>query len=339
MNRHKHTTEHNIKLTSAEVANLWGGYIGNTMSVCVLDYFSHHVEDEEIADVLNYALTLSKKHVATIKDIFNHEKYPIPFGFTEEDVDLHAPRLFSDTFILNYLHQTTRGGFSLYTIALPNIARSDVRDFMSEVIISLTDLYNRVADVSLSKGLYIRPPHIPQPTQAEFIESKQFLAGFFGEKRPLNALEITHLFANSQTNAIGKALIMGFSQVAQAEEIRKYFIEGKQIANKHKEAFNVILQKEDLPDPMGWDQEVMSSTVPPFSDKLMMFHVSGLNALGVFNYGAAISGSQRHDLHVAYGRLLAEIGVYAESGAKLMIKHRWLEQTPLAANRKELAKV
>lgn len=339
MTRPKHSTEHTMQLTSSEVANLWGAYIGNTMSVCVLNYFHHHVQDEEIGDVLSCALNLSKKTVATIKHIFTHENYPIPRGFTDEDVNLDAPRLYTDTFILNYLHHTTRGGFSLYTVALPSIARSDVRDFMSEAIVSLTELYNKVADVSLSKGLFVRPPHIPQPTKVEFVESKHFLAGFFGEQRPLNVLEITHLFANIQTNAIGKALIMGFSQVAQDEDVRTYFIEGKQIANKQIETFSSTLRKEYLPAPMGWDHDVMSSTIPPFSDKLMMFHVSGLNAIGVFNYGAAISGSQRHDLHVEYGRLIAEIGVYAESGVKLMIKHRWLEQTPLSANREELAKV
>lgn len=333
-------SEHNIRLTAAEIANLWGAYMGNTMSVCVLQSFCRHVEDAQIKEVLEYALSLSKKHVSTITEIFNHEKFPIPVGFAlDTDVNLDAPRLYSDTFFLNYLHQTTKSGFSLYTIALPNIARADVRDFMSECIASLTELYNKVADTSLSKGLYIRPPYMDTANEVDFIESNSFLAGFIGDKRPLNALEITHIFSNMQTNSLGKALIMGFSQVARSKEIKEYFNRGKQIAAKQKEVFYGLLEKEDLPAPMSWDQDVMGSTEPPFSDKLMLFHVSGINALGIFNYGAAISGSQRHDLHAVYGRLLTEIGLYAEAGAKLMIKNGWLEQTPLAPDRKKLAKV
>ncbi|WP_162848535.1 DUF3231 family protein [Paenibacillus nanensis] len=338
MRSRDHLTEHNIRLTSAEIANLWGAYMGNSMSVCIFEYFMTHVEDQEIKELVEYALSLSKKHVSTITDIFSHEKFPIPVGFTDEDVNLAAPRLYSDTFYLNYLHQTTKSGFSLYTIALPNMARSDVRDFMSECIASLTELYNKVADVSLSKGIFIRPPYITVSHGVEFVETKGFLAGFFGHVRPLNALEITHLFSNTQTNALGKALIMSFSQVAKSDEIREYFNRGKVIASKHLDTFSNTLRKEDLPAPMTWDHDIMDSTVSPFSDKLMLFHVNGLNALGIHNYGAAVSGSQRHDLHAEYGRLTAEIGVYAEAGARLMIKNKWLEQTPLSPDRKELTK-
>lgn len=131
---------------------------------------------------------------------------------------------------------------------------------------------------------------------------------------------------------------MGFSQVAGSDEVKQYFNRGKDIAKKHREVFTGALRKEDLPAPMSWDHDVMDSKVSPFSDKLMLFHVTGLNALGIYNYGAALSGSQRHDLHADYGRLLAEIGVYAEAGAKLMIKNRWLEQTPLSPDREELTK-
>jgi hypothetical protein len=332
-------THHNIRLTAAEIANLWGTYMGNSMSVCVLQYFCHHVEDQQIREVLEYALSLSKKHVETVTEIFKHENFPIPIGFTDQDINLNAPRLYSDTFFLNYLHQTTKSGFSLYTIALPLMARSDVRDLMSECIVSLTELYNKVANISLSKGVYIRPPYITIPHEAEFVESKGFLAGFIGGIRPLNALEITHLFSNSQTNSMGKSLIMGFSQVAQSEEIREYFIRGKEISKKQIEVFSSTLRQEDLPAPMTSDHDVMDSTVPPFSDKLMLFHIMGMNALGIFNYGAALSGSQRHDLHLIYARLSSEIGLYAEAGTRMMIKNRWLEQTPLSPDREALAKM
>jgi hypothetical protein len=38
-----------------------------------------------------------------------------------------------------------------------------------------------------------------------------------------------------------------------------------------------------------------------------------------------------------YTRIIAEIGLYAEDGAQLLIKNGWLEQPPLAADRETLA--
>ena len=34
-------SEHIIKLTSAEIANLWTSYINDTLAICILDDFWH----------------------------------------------------------------------------------------------------------------------------------------------------------------------------------------------------------------------------------------------------------------------------------------------------------
>lgn len=325
-----------LRLTSAEIANLWGAYMANSMSICFLKYFHKYVEDQEIKEATKSALQISEHNVSVITEIFNKDNFPIPYGFSDKDLNLDAPKLYSDTFVLNYLHQTTKSGYSMYGVALPNLARSDVRKFFSQCIVSLTDLYNKIADVSLAKGIFTRPPYVTYPQTAEFVESKGFLSGILNRERPLNTLEITHLFSNIQSNALGKALILGFSQVTESEKIRKYFIQGKEIATKHVEIFSSTLRKENLPAPMTWDQDVTESKIPPFSEKIMLFHVTGLNALGIYNYGSAISGCQRHDLHAQYLRLMAEIGQYGDEGAELTIENRWLEQTPLTPDRERL---
>ncbi len=55
--------------------------MGNTMAVCVLQYFLKHVEDTEIKTILEHALNSSQKYVQTIKDIFVKEKFPGPPWF------------------------------------------------------------------------------------------------------------------------------------------------------------------------------------------------------------------------------------------------------------------
>jgi hypothetical protein len=84
--------------------------------------------------------------------------------------------------------------------------------------------------------------------------------------------------------------------------------------------------------------EVTNSTVSPFSDKLMMFHIAGLIASGIAQYGISISVSPRRDIGVMYTRLMAEIAKYSEDGANIMINNGWMEEPPKAADRDELAK-
>lgn len=146
------------------------------------------------------------------------------------------------------------------------------------------------------------------------------------------------LFNNIQTNAIGKTLIIGFAQTAKTKEVKEYFLRGKRIAQKHIDLFSDILKKEDLPAPMTWDTALTDSTIPVFSDKLMMFHVSAMIAAGIGNYGASMSGSSRRDLALRYASLKPEIGLYAEDGANIMISHSWLEEPPQTDDREQIIK-
>ena len=82
----------------------------------------------------------------------------------------------------------------------------------------------------------------------------------------------------------------------------------------------------------------MNFSEDPFSDKLMVYHIALLNITGLGNYGMAISTSTRRDLIKEYMRLSGEIGLYAEDGANLMIKHGWMEEPPQAVDREKLSK-
>ncbi|PWK05389.1 DUF3231 family protein [Tumebacillus permanentifrigoris] len=335
----KKMTEHNIRLTSAEIGHLWSLYISDTMSVCTLGYFLKKLEDAEILPVLEYALHLSKQHLETVTEIFTHESFPIPIGFTDADVDLDAPRLFSDTFILNYLKNMSRIGLAANALALSMCARSDVRDFYVEALASTSELYTRSAKVQLSKGLYIRPPYISIPKQVSFIEHESFMSGLLGKKRPLTALEVASLWVNSETNTLGRSVATGFSQVAKSKNVRQYMVRARDISAKHVEVFHDLLNEEMLPAPQTWDSDVLDSTHAPFSDKLMMYHIAVLSQAGFGNYGIAASGAMRRDLGPMYARLIAEVATFADDGMELMIENRWVEEPPQAENRNALAGV
>ncbi|RPF50057.1 DUF3231 family protein [Aquisalibacillus elongatus] len=332
------TQQNDIKLTSAEITNLWSAYMNDSSSICHLKYYLNKVEDTEIKSVIQYALDISQSHVNTITDIFTQEGYPVPHGFKlNEDVDVTAPRLFSDTYFLYMINQLGKIGLNAYSMAVSVAVREDVYSFFSQCLRESDNLIKKTNDILLAKGLYIRSPYLQKPESYDFVKQKSFLAGYFGEKRPLIGTEITNLYTNFQRNALGVAAMIGYSQVAQDEEVKQFLLRGKEIAKKHCEIFGSFLKESDLPSPMTWETEVTDSVTYTFSDRKMMFYTTSLIALSVGYYGTSMSMSPRRDIGVMYSRLVAEILKYADDGAKIMIKHGWMEEPPRALDRDELA--
>jgi spore coat protein CotF len=330
--------EHNIGLTSAEIFNLWNTYMNDSLAACMLTYYREKVQDSQIMPIIEYALELSKKHIQGISEIYKQENHSIPQGFSEEDYNLNGPSLFGDSFYLHYMKQMGRIGIGAYGLALAIAARSDIRNFYKECIREATELDDKVTEILLSKGLYIRAPFISTPSKVEFVHKQSFLGNFFGEKRPLLAGEITNLYANIQTIALGKSLVTAYSQAAQSKQVREFMVRGRNLAGKHIEVLGGFLNESELKVPMTWNDTVTDSTASAFSDKLMMFHTGAVAAIGIADYGAALSISMRKDISVNYTRLLAEIAQYAEDGANIMIENGWMEQPPQADDRDALAK-
>ncbi|UOR13442.1 DUF3231 family protein [Halobacillus amylolyticus] len=329
---------HHPKLTSAEISNLWTTFLASTMIKCGLTHFLSTVKDPDIHSVLEYTLEFIEKRIQTITRIFQEENYPVPVGFTDDDVNTEAPPLFSDTLILLYMLNMGRfsvtGESMLYGVS----ARDDIAEFYSQCLEEMKELTNRARKVALDKGVLLRHPSLPSPQRVDFVKKQSFLTGWLGERRPLLGIEITNLVYNAERNALGEAVIVGFSQAVESKEIAKYMKKGKQISAKHFKIFSSVLHEENLSSAKNLTSEVTDSTVAPFSDKLMMFHISGLVASGIAQYGASMSTSPRRDLGLMYTRLTPEIAMYAEDGANIMIENGWMEQPPQAADRGELVK-
>ena len=331
------TTEHNIRLTSAEIGSLWLQFMSDSMAVCTMKYFLNKTEDAQIRPVLEYAISLAESHLVTIDAIFKQENFPTPTGFTDKDVSLDAPRLFCDPYHLTYVKNSAKSGLIAYGLALSLAARQDVRDFVMTCIKTTADLDEMATQVMLSKGIYVRPPYITVPDRVDYVKDDKFLGSLFGKQRALSALEIAHLFLNAQSNSVAKALLIGFSQVAHSRDLRQLFVKGADIADKHIEIFGTSLKESGLPAPMSLDSDIMDSVIAPFSDKLMLFHITLLMGMGLGYYAAAIGASARIDLVADYSRLSAEIEKYVFECEKMLINNNWMEEPPLADDRKALA--
>ena len=127
--------------------------------------------------------------------MFKVEELPIPNGFTDSDVKVDAPRLFTDSFYLQYLGYIARASMHNYTLMLNEMARSDIRAYFSKRINENIDLYNTTADLRLSKGIFIRAPRVEVTKEVQYVKSISFMTDWFGDKRPMLAGEITHVFA------------------------------------------------------------------------------------------------------------------------------------------------
>lgn len=324
-------------LTVAELSNLWITYMRGTMTLCGLKYFLAKVEDPDIERILHEAKNIALFDVQKVTDFFSSESITLPNGFTDKDVNTDAPRLYSDAFFLAYILHMAKFLLTQTGLMVTQSARLDIVDFYSKSLVMAKDLHRNAKKTALEKGLYVRPPYITNSKQNQTVEEKSFLKGLLGKARPLMAQEITNLVYNIKRNTIGKALSIGFSQVAQSDDVRAYMIRGRDISKKHIDAFSDVLKKEFLPVPMAWDEHVLDSTEPPFSDKLMMYHIGALAAYGIGEYGMSIAQNPRPDLTLLYARLAAEIGRFAHDGMKIMIDHGWFEQPPLTVDRNALA--
>lgn len=333
----KQNKEDLIQLTAAELTDFWEMYQYESLSWCGLTFFLTHINDEEIKKILEHGLKLAEKRKEIAVQYLNEVNYPIPQGFTEQDVFLHAPRLFSDKMYLFYIQNATQLECVSYGGAVINAARLDVIDIFKDILIDSVNLHTKAKELMKEKGLYLRIPSIPPPKQTDFVNKESFIKGWFGERRPLVGSEITELAFNAKRNAIGQAVITAFSQVVQSDAIRKFFKRGRDIARKHVDVFSSILKENQLGDSVtSLISEVTDSTDPPFSDKLMLSFITFLISSGIGNYGLAIAMSPRRDIGIQYTRLTGEIVKYAEDGIELLIENGWLEQPPTALDREGL---
>jgi hypothetical protein len=325
----------NEKLNSVEITHLWSSYIFESMIHHVFSYFANTTEDYDIKAYVQYCHMTSRMHVNHYIEIFNKEGLPIPRGTTSEDVNINAPKLFSDKFIIIYLKNMAKFALVSFALAYTECKRDDIRKIFKEHLDRLTEIDQTGTELMVSKAIYSNPPYIEIPKDVEFIEEESFFAGFIGDKRPLTALEVKQLFMNLENNILGKALLLGFTQVVKSKEIHDYLLKGKEISDKYVKLFSDKLSSQDISISPSLESEVLalSGGESPFSDRLMLNHIVLLDSYGIGNYGMALAQSQRRDLSAMYGKIIVETGLFTDNGADLLIKHKWLEQPPLASER------
>ncbi len=108
------------------------------------------------------------------------------------------------------------------------------------------------------------------------------------------------------------------------------------MSDKQLQILGSFLEKDGLPGPEAVDFQVTDSQEAPYSDRLILFHVTVMLAYIILDYGRGLTNTARKDVVLAFSRLMVEIMEYVKDGLDLVIKNSWLERVPEAADRQEL---
>ncbi|MGD6944367.1 DUF3231 family protein [Cytobacillus gottheilii] len=327
-----------MKLTSSEIGSLWGEYINGTATDIVNKYMYSIIEDEAIKAIFHEAIQTFESQKAQIKTFFEKEGFPVPIGFNEADLFLGKQRLFSDAFCLNYLNIMTLHGLLGHSTSLGVSVRKDLRLFYDSCDDAAKEMFHKTTDLLLEKGLFQRDPLYYAHDHPTFISSKDFKDGFFGKGRTLSAIEIISISLNLKKSIMAKTLSIAFSQIAQAKEVKKFLRDSEKTADGQIKTLAKILQADNLPVPKSWETEVTQSTDSPFSDKLIMYHTGFLFQAAQNYHGAGLASSMRTDLIATYEATILQNLLVTKDWFDIMVKNKWLEQPPLAPNRKEISK-
>jgi hypothetical protein len=326
-----------IQLTSSEIGSLWGEYVNGTMIDTVNRYMFSIIEDDAIKAIFEDAISKFDRQKNQLVTFLENEGFPIPVGFSEADINKGAKRLFSDIFCLNYLHIMTLHGLTGHMTALGVSVRKDLRDFYDSCDNDGKDMYHKTIELLLEKGSFQRDPLFYPAKNPEFIVSDDFTDGLFGKGRSLSATEIISISFNLKKNIMAKTLSIAFSQVAHSKEVRKFLSDSEKTADQQIQTFAKIMHEDNLPIPRSWETEVTTSTDSPFSDKLMMYHTGFLFQAAQVYHGTGLASAMRTDLVTTYESIVLKNIMVTKKWFDIMTKNKWLEQPPLAPNRKELA--
>lgn len=212
--------------------------------------------------------------------------------------------------------------------------RKDLRLFYDSCDNDGKRMYHLTIDLLLEKGHFQRDPYFYPEANPAFISGQQFLDGFFGDQRPLAATEIIALSTNVKKKIMEKSLSIAFSQVTQSNEVGQFLKKIQQTSDQQIQSLSKILHKDNLPVSVSWESEVTTSQDAPFSDKLMLYHIGFLLQTSQAYHGAGLASAMRTDLVAAYEKIILKNLMVTNEWYNLMTKNKWLEQPPLAPDRK-----
>lgn len=307
-------------ITSSELGTLWLTYQEKTMILQMMEYFNEKADDQKSKEIITNLYGEIVHFTEKITGIFQNEGAVIPVGFTSQDVNKEAPKLYDNGFDIMFIRLLKQISMGLHSLNITMAYREDIVAIFKELTAMSQKYYDLCTHYLLEKGLFPRSPYVSMPKSVAFVQDTNYLGGFvlnpFNEKRTLNTIEIAHLHHSIESNITGMQMITGFAQCANDAEVKKFFNEGAELAKGIIRELSELFLQSGMQTPETPSGNVTRSTVAPFSDKLMMYCTSLFCsfAMGANSLGTAFS--LRNDISAKITIFMKDIFEYAHNGAK-----------------------
>lgn len=323
-------TQTKVNLTVSEVGNLWSSLLNEEALNRIFQIFHEHCEDQNCKSLIETAINFSSGNQKVLDDLFNQEGLTPPKGFTDQDMDMKAPKLFPDAFYLYYLQFLSKAGLIDNGFAYLESTRNDVVDYYKETVRQSEVIFKSASDILRQKNLPFEPPVLSLSNKVEIVNRQKYLGKYFGSERKLNSLEVSALFSSYINSVVIHQMITGFCQLKIGTELSEWFKDGEAVIEKHKKELQSKMEKENVPVPQFDSIAPIANkgAQPPFSEKLMLIHTLVLCSFISANNGVSASTSLRKDLSLTFAKSMFNINRFSENGAKLLIKKGWLEEPP-----------
>ena len=177
-------------LSASEAGTLWLTYQEKTLILRILEYFFEKADDPRAKNITGGLWESLNSYVLEIEKIFQDQGMVKPVGFTKEDVNLEAPKLFDNGFDVMFVRILKEVSMGMYTMNMNMAYNNQVMKLYEGLTSTSQRIYMLATQYLLEKGILSLPPKATMPKSTEFIKSKSYMSGLnlFGPKRALSEL-------------------------------------------------------------------------------------------------------------------------------------------------------
>jgi spore coat protein CotF len=310
-----------------ELGFLWYLQSSSNMINLLLKYLSETSEDTDLRNIVNEIYEFSTFQEQEATQLLSEEGYKDTPFFMEDDIYSSTTKLFSDQLIIEILKHITSNGLRVLAVQYVDLTDYKVKNFYKKLLNDVIQL-----DFSLLKLL--NDKDLLQNNSFSYKKADERDGKLFKvtstQQRPLNAVELANMFSSLQCNNVGVALCIGFSEVVEDMDTKKFILEGKKLAFYQSASLSDIYRENGIPTTTGLEAHVNKVKESPFSDKLMANLIMFLNPVSISNLQNAVVSSYKKDHIDSLKELIKMVEDYSEKGLKLLIRKNWFNEPPVS---------
>jgi spore coat protein CotF len=310
-----------------ELGFLWYLQSSSNMINLLLKYLSETSEDTDLRNTLNEIYETSTFQEQEATQLLSEEGYKDTPFFMEDDIYSSTTKLFSDQLIIEILKHITSNGLRSLAVQYVDLTDYKVKNFYKKLLNDVIQL-----DFSLLKLLNDKDLLQNNSFSYEKVDERdgKLFKVASTQQRPLNAVELANMFSSLQCNNVGVALCIGFSEVVEDMDTKKFILEGKKLAFYQSASLSDIYRENGIPTTTGLEAHVNKVKESPFSDKLMANLIMFLNPVSISNLQNAVVSSYKKDHIDSLKELIKMVEDYSEKGLKLLIRKNWFNEPPVS---------